>query len=184
MMPMATHQTLCRHFAGLLDYPDVATQQSAEACLLLLRDARPEAVAPLERFIGFLAAEPPRRIEETFTATFDLQPLCHPYVGYQLCGETQKRALFLMQLQQIYKRHGFTVTGELPDHLATILRFLATIDESACRDEILHDGLIPALEKILASLDEKNHPYAALLGALRLFLTNSPSDHCQKEFRS
>ena len=181
---MATHQTLCRHFAALLDYPDAATQRSAEACLLLLRDARPEAVAPLERFVGFLTAEPPSRIEETFTATFDLQPLCHPYVGYQLCGETQKRALFLMQLQQLYRRHDFTAIGELPDHLATILRFLASIDARNCRDEILHDGLLPALEKILVSLDDKNHPYAALLCALHLFLTDSPSDHSQKEFCS
>ena len=167
---LTTQQTLCRHFADLLSYPDGATRQTAAACAMLLRELRPKADEPLAGFVNFLDAHQPARVEEIFTATFDLQPACHPYVGYQLCGESQQRTMFLIKLQQLYHQHGFAAGTELPDHLSTMLRFVGSVADRNCRQELVSDGLLPALEKLLQGLDQGDHPYVALLRALQNFL--------------
>ena len=163
-------QTLCRHFADLLTYPDGATRQTAADCAALLREIRPEAGQPLAGFVNFLDAHQAAQVEEIFTATFDLQPACHPYVGYQLCGESQQRTMFLIKLQQLYKQYSFHGGSELPDHLSTMLRFVGTVPDHDCRQELVCDGLLPALEKLLQGLAQDDHPYVALLRALQSFL--------------
>jgi nitrate reductase delta subunit len=173
MSTVTVHQTICRHFAGLLSYPDGATRQTAAACEALLREIRPGAANPLAGFVSFLESHENARVEEIFTATFDLQPACHPYVGYQLCGESQQRTMFLIKLQQIYRQHDFVAGMELPDHLSTMLRFIGTVVDHNCRQEIIADGLLPALEKLLQGLDQAEHPYAELLKALRSFLAET-----------
>jgi len=166
-------QTLCRHFADLLSYPDSATRETAAACVALLRELRPEVDEPLTGFVNFLDSHQPARVEEIFTATFDLQPACHPYVGYQLCGESQQRTMFLIKLQQLYNQHGFAAGSELPDHLSTMLRFIGTVDDRNCCKELVSDGLLPALEKLLQGLDQGDHPYVVLLRTLQCFLAET-----------
>ncbi len=174
----AVHQIICRHFADLLSYPDGNTRQAAVECAELLRSCHPEAADPLIGFVNFLDAQQAARVEEIFTATFDLQPACHPYVGYQLCGESQQRTMFLIKLQQIYNQYGFATGSELPDHLSTMLRFIGTVADRDCR-ELISDGLLPALEKLLKGVDEGEHPYVELLKALRSFLAG-PVDNDAK----
>lgn len=174
-------QTLCRRFADLLSYPDGATRQTAADCAALLREIRPEAGQPLAGFVNFLDAHQAAQVEEVFTETFDLQPACHPYVGYQLCGESQQRTMFLIKLQQLYNQHGFAAGAELPDHLSTMLRFIGTVDDRNCRQELVSDGLLPALEKLLQGLEQHDHPYVALLWALQGFLTET-IDHDSSPF--
>lgn len=173
MSTAAVHQIICRHFADLLSYPDGNTRQAAAECAELLRSCHPQSADPLIGFVNFLDAQQVARVEELFTATFDLQPACHPYVGYQLCGESQQRTMFLIKLQQLYNQHGFAAGSELPDHLSTMLRFIGTVAERDCRDELISDGLLPALEKLLQGVDEGEHPYVELLKALRSFLTGT-----------
>jgi nitrate reductase delta subunit len=168
---VAAQQAICRHFATLLSYPDGEARQVAATCAELLRTSCPEAAAPLRSFIDFLATEETARVEELFTATFDLQPACHPYVGYQLCGESQQRTMFLIKLQQLYRQHGFQTGAELPDHLGTLLRFIGTVADRNCCAELVGDGLLPSLEKMLQGLNAGEHPYADLLRALQNFLT-------------
>lgn len=166
-------KSICCHFAELFSYPTADLAATVAACSALLRKGYPESVSSLERFTGFLYAELPARVEEIYTAAFDLQPVCHPYVGYQLCGESQKRAFFLMQLQQLYRQYNFTAGEELPDHLATLLRFIASVDDRICCEEIVGDGLLPAVERMLAQTELTTNPYIQLLQALRLVLTHS-----------
>jgi len=167
------HQTLCRQFADLLSYPDSTTRKTAAACAALLRELRPEAADSLTAFVNFVEAQDAARVEEIFTATFDLQPACHPYVGYQLCGESQQRTMFLIKLQQLYNQHEFAAGSELPDHLSTMLRFIGTVADRSCRQELICDGLLPALEKLLQGLDNGEHPYVELLRALQGFLAET-----------
>ena len=160
---------LCGHFARLLGYPGENLAEEARACAALLGEGHP-ATAPVGRFAAYAAGEKTSRMEELYTATFDLQPLCHPYVGYQLCGESRQRALFLVRLREIYRLHGFAAGPELPDHLAEILRFLAGCGDEDLYRETVSDGLLPAVEKLLLGFDSAGHPYRELLSALRAFL--------------
>jgi nitrate reductase delta subunit len=173
MLTSTNHQELYRRFATLLSYPDGAVRQTAAACAAHLRELDSAAADPMARFAAFLAGQQPSRLEELFTETFDLQPVCHPYVGYQLCGESQQRTMFLIRLQQLYRQHGFSGGSELPDHLATLLQFVGTVADRECGLEIVRDGLLPALEKILAGLEGKALPYVELLKAVQRFLTET-----------
>ncbi len=171
MTDLATHQDICRQFARLLSYPDAQLQQTTADCLQQLRESRPAAAGQLQKFAAFLAKSSSSQIEEVFTATFDLQPVCHPYVGYQLCGESQQRTMFLMKLQEIYRQHDYRPDSELPDHLSEILQFIGITADQSCRQELISDGLLPALAKLIPAIESDDHPYKALLTALQTFLT-------------
>lgn len=168
---MASHRELCRHFAALLSYPQGDLGGAVRACHSLLAGQDRSAAAELERFCAFLATHPASRVEEVYTATFDLQPVCHPYVGFQLFGESKERTLFLIKLQECYRMHGYAAGGELPDHLSEVLSFLAMAPEATVRDELVNDGLLPALAKLLQGMEAAEHPYGALLRALQRFLS-------------
>ena len=173
MTDATTQQIICQHYAELFSYPNADLSQTVAACTALLRKAQPAAGASLERFGNFMQNQSASRIEEIFTATFDLQPVCHPYVGYQLCGENQQRGMFLMQLNQLYRQHGFVPGVELSDHLSNLLRFIGTLAPQDCSRELIADGLLPALAKILLGLDAADHPYTDLLLSLQSFLVST-----------
>lgn len=172
MTEVQKHQQLCCQFAALLCYPTEGVKGIATESASRLEEVRPQAVAPLQSFIRFLDENDPVRVEEVYTATFDLQAHCHPYVGYQLCGESQQRTMFLMKLQELYRQHDFAQSGELPDHLSEVLRFIGTTTDQGCRWEIIQDGLLPALAKILNGMENENQPYGELMKALQLFLAD------------
>jgi nitrate reductase delta subunit len=172
MSTSTIQQEICRRFAQLLSYPDATVRQQAADCAAQLRELDSAAADPMQRFAAYLAGQEAARLEELFTATFDLQPVCHPYVGYLLCGESQQRTLLLIRLQQLYQQHGFELGSELPDHLATLLRFVGTVDDRACCQELIRDGLLPALEKLAEGLTAEQ-PYAELIQALQDYLTET-----------
>jgi nitrate reductase delta subunit len=175
MTGLSTHQEICRQFAALCCYPDAGLPQQAGACQQQLRQVRPEAAAALQPFIDFVSDSPETQVEELYTGTFDLQASCHPYVGYLLCGESQQRTLFLMKLQEIYREQDYQAIGELPDHLSEMLRFIGISNDQHCRRELVDDGLLPALEKLIPAIERDDHPYKALFVALQSFLSDGQS---------
>ncbi|WP_051689835.1 nitrate reductase molybdenum cofactor assembly chaperone [Pelobacter seleniigenes] len=177
MMNCQISKNICRQFSALLSYPDSGVKQTAVACKDALFKTCPEAAGKLNEFIALVELADPARIEEMYTSTFDLQPVCHPYIGYQLCGESQKRALFLMKMQQIYRAQGFIPGNELPDHLSEVLRFIGTVNDPECCRELIDDGVLPALEKIIQAIENDDHPYKELLKALQSFLNKSNAEN-------
>ena len=169
-------------FADLLAYPTPAIQAQAAVCLAQLRKSHPQSAAALERFSQIAGQLSTARLEELYTGTFDMQPLCYPYVGYQLFGESYKRGAFMAQLNEAYHAFGYDAGNELPDHVALILRFLGL--DSANRQgnfcqALLKEGLLPALVKMRQAFGEPSeNPYASLLAALHLFFIQTP----EKEF--
>lgn len=172
MTGLSTHQEICRQFAILCRYPDAELSQQADACQVQLRKVRPAAATALQPFVDYVAASPENQVEELYTGTFDLQASCHPYVGYLLCGESQQRTLFLMKLQEIYREQDYRATNELPDHFSEVLRFLGISKDQHCRRELVEDGLLPALEKLIPAIENDDHPYKALFVALQSFLSD------------
>ncbi len=180
MIELQQHQEICRQFATLLSYPSENVATEAAACSAGLKQISPEASVSLESFNPFLEASDISQIEEAFTGTFDLQSLCHPYVGYQLCGESQQRTMFMIKLRELYQQYGFIPGNELPDHLTEIMRFLGSVADQDCRQEIIQDGILPALEKITLGIESDNHPYVSLLNALQSFLTETASPDTER----
>ncbi|HKL25709.1 MAG TPA: nitrate reductase molybdenum cofactor assembly chaperone [Desulfuromonadales bacterium] len=173
MHALSLHQDICRQFAALLSYPDERIAARAAACATHLDQFSPAGRKQLEPFLQYVGSSAPTAVEEAFTNSFDLQAACHPYVGYQLCGESQQRTFFMIKLQEIYRDHGFAAASDLPDHFCEVLRFIGAIDAQGARLEIIRDGLLPALEKMTRGIETGDSAYLHLLKALQTFLNDS-----------
>lgn len=170
--------TLYDLFADLLQYPTLATSLKAGHCYERLHQSHLHAAPLLE---GFYHATEQRRLEqlqELYTTTFDMQPVCYPYLGYQLFGESYKRGAFMAQLNEAYHAAGYSIEQELPDHLAVVLHFVGLNSANRQGDfcqSLLNEGIIPALEKMLKTFGEQSeNPYFGLLTALQSFLVQIP----------
>ena len=170
--------TLFDLFAALLEYPSAATIEQAGQLLEQLTPLSIESAEVLEKFVRRLDQLSLEKMRELYTITFDMQPVCYPYVGYQLFGESYKRGAFMAQLNEAYHAFGYSAGQELPDHLAVILRFLgldSTNRAGEFSQALLTSGLTPALEKMLKVFNEgSENPYAELLVALQFFLVPTP----------
>ncbi len=165
-------------FATLLEYPGSDIKEQAEQCLVQLQPIHPEIVEALEKFVRRLDQLSLDKMRELYTTTFDMQPVCYPYLGYQLFGESYKRGAFMAQLNEAYHNVDYSAVQELPDHLAVVLRFIG-LDATNRQDEfcqaLINDGIMPALEKMLKVFgEESENPYFGLLSALHLFLVHTP----------
>jgi nitrate reductase delta subunit len=104
--------------------------------------------------------------EELHTRTLDLNPPAAPYVGYQTWGESYQRGAFLAKMNRALTEAYVDVDGELPDHLAPTLRYLATVPDPL--PEMI-EVLGPAVGRMLDALRkaEPDNPYVSLLQAVQ-----------------
>ena len=162
---MEERRELLRLMGELLEYPGSDIVEKARRCESLLRTMRPGAVDCLAEFIAFAESERPSGLEELYTATFDLNPQCYPYAGYQLFGEDPKRSQLMAGLQHAYRLTGFDAGSELPDHVPVLLRYLAEPGEEEAQRDLAGMVLVPALEKMAAVLESRENLYAKMVAA-------------------
>jgi len=170
MKPSIPERKILEMFANLLDYPCGNEAGIAAALASALCSGPSNAATLLAETHSFLAETSGERAEEIFTATFDLQAVCTPYVGFHLFGEGHKRRLFLSGMNALYASREFESGRELPDHIAVVLRFLADSAGEVEGREIVHDALIPALSKMLGRFGDAANPYGNVLRALHMVL--------------
>jgi nitrate reductase delta subunit len=132
-------------FAGMLEYPQPGLAALARECE---RRVGAPAAGALREFRMFVEGTPPARLEEVYTAAFDLSAESCPYAGYHLFGEGYQRSAFLQELKARYRARGLETGSELPDHLSVLLRFAAACGEGEEREEILHEAVLPALQRM------------------------------------
>lgn len=153
----------------LLDYPDVRMSTHTRECIQLLASDLPFASHQMKKFLDFVNSTKRGRIEEIYTSTFDVSPTCFIFAGYMLFGETFKRGEFLVQLQERYRQHDFTVGNELADHIAVIFKFIATLENNdILKEELIGDCLLPVLEKMISGFKtdtDRANPYVHVLRA-------------------
>jgi nitrate reductase delta subunit len=163
-------QTLLE-FGLLLDYPSQETVSTAQHLRSRLERSYPTSARQIQRFVSLTSEVPVSRLEELYTSTFDLNPSCYIFAGYLLFGETFKRGAFMARLKSKYRERGFDPGRELPDHMALMLRFLATLDpEEELYGQIVTQCMVPAVQKMIAGFSEgesaRANPYLRVLNAL------------------
>lgn len=144
-------------FADLLEYPRGSIAATAEECAALLAPDLPEAAAFMREFHDMAIRLPSGLLEEIYTGTFDLDPVCYPYIGYHVFGETYKRSVFLLMLKERYRAVRLEVEGELTDHIAVMLRYLAASEDQEDVDVILHEAMLPALQRMTGRAKSAGH---------------------------
>lgn len=161
-MPTSTsvlNRELALAFADVLSYPHVPIGVHVQTCEELARGESEDASELLGRFGAYAEATPLGQLQEAYTLAFDLdslsesEPTCYPYVGHHLFEENHKRSAFILGLLERYRAHGFVAEpGELPDHLVTVLRFVATCDDDELVAETVDEALLPALARMIGTV--------------------------------
>ncbi len=154
-----------RLLADVLAYPAADTASRAAECAERLEALHPAGAARLARFAAFARAAGLGELEEAYSRAFDLAPLCSPYVGDQLFGASRERSLLLAGLRELARQAGLAEGRELPDHVTEVLRLVAAAIPADVRADLVTEGLVPALRKMLAALEEARHPWADVLAA-------------------
>lgn len=155
-----------------LEYPSDALLQHAEKAMSVLKGGYRRASTPFMRFRDFVAVTPIEAVQELYTAVFDFQPECCPYIGYHVFGDSHRRGVFMANLAGWYRSAGFMEEGrDLPDYLPTVLRFLAATARSPEKQELLQYCVIPAMDRIDKGLRAQRNPYQYVLTAARLVLS-------------
>ena len=152
--------------ASLLSYPGTDYPHAVSACQQLLREQHPEHSASFDRFASFVQAAPLEELEESFTRTFDLNPVCCLEVGWQLHGEDYNRGSFMVSMRQQLRAHGVPETIELPDHLANLLPLVGRMEPEEA-GPLCASSILPALAKMQAGLEGSANPYEEVLLAVR-----------------
>ncbi len=147
--------------AHLLDYPGCNFLDSVTRCRTL------DPSTPLQAFLNQVEDMGIVRLQEIYIETFDFHAETSPYIGHHLFGEEIRRSLFMAELRGRYREHGVAENSELPDHLASVLRFLGASQAGEERSELIHACLIPAIRHMLHALRADN-PYAPVLQAILL----------------
>jgi len=169
---MHTEAAVFERIGRLLTYPGA---DYWERCHASFPFGDSEADSLLLRFAGQMQSLPLERVQELYTHTFDLNPVCSLEVGWQLYGEEYARGSFLVAMREQLRLHCIPETSELPDHLTHVLSLLDRMEPEEAR-QFTKAFLIPAMDKMLAGFKKQNNPYRNLLLAIAKLLSPDSGD--------
>lgn len=149
----------------LVRYPAAGYASGLEALAAGLETGAPEAARRLADFGRRLAGLSVDELQELYTRTFDLNPLCALEIGWHLYGEDYARGAFLVRLREALKQHGVDEGGELPDHLAIVLALLPRLDPIEAA-ELVATAVRPALARMRPALAGAHSPFEPLFDAI------------------
>ena len=136
--------------------------------LALHYPAREETRIALEAFPGFETMDS-TALEELYTRTFDINPVCSLETGWHLFGEDYNRGAFLVRMRGLLRQHGIEEGAELPDHLESALRVLGVMEGDAAK-ELACEFILPAVIKMRVPFADDSNPYASVLAEVERFL--------------
>lgn len=171
---MENQTNSCDHLARLLSYPREDYQEAVQHCRQALSRELPEAASFLAKFAEAVQDKSAEELEELYTQTFDLNPACCLELGWHLYGENYERGELLVKVRSKLRRHGIAESIELPDHLTHVLPLLGRMDREEA-GQFAASYLLPALEKMLASLAGKNNPFENVLQAVERLVQTQTS---------
>jgi nitrate reductase delta subunit len=182
---VAQKQKLLGLFADIFSYPNEGLREQVQIAETAISGIYPEAGSLLANFQLAIRDLSTERIEEIYTAIFDLNAICHPYIGYQIFGETYRRSVFLVELKEHYRTHGFKAPdNELADRLSVMLKFVSVCSDPELATDIIEFGFAPSLAKmtrekeptVMEPEQREYNPYSNTLRALQIVLdVESPS---------
>ena len=151
--------------ALLLGYPD----EELLAALPMLTDAvaavEPRAGAPLIEMAQHLTSTRLDTLQTNYVDTFDLRRRCCLYLTYFSHGDTRKRGMALLRFSHAYRAAGAEfLGGELPDHLAVVCEFAATVDPAAGLRLLMESRV--GLELLRRALVETDSAYVRVIVAI------------------
>jgi nitrate reductase delta subunit len=113
--------------------------------------------------LSYLAETSLIQLQETYTATFDLNPATCLNLTYHKWGDARERGSALVDFHHLYHNGGYEAASrELPDYLPMILEFLSVNQQQ--NSFSLFEDYCEQVEDIRSRLLETGSPYAGLFG--------------------
>lgn len=161
---------LLRLCSLLLQYPDAELMDARSELTAAVAALPPSpAAANLTAFTTWFAAQGPDGPQRHYVEMFDLRRKSSLYLTYYLHGDTRRRGMALLTLNQRYRAAGWDAdTGELPDHLPVVLEFAALAGPRTGQAPLRQHRR--GLELIHHALTDADSPYRHVLAALLTLL--------------
>jgi nitrate reductase delta subunit len=175
----------------LLAYPDAGQERRLNLVEGAVAVLHPELREPLRAAVEHLRSIPLIEASVQYAEVFDWKRRRTLFLTYYTAGDTRNRGMALLAFSDLYRAAGVIPPArELPDHLAVLLEFAATVDEASGYDQLrrhrtpidlLHDGLLRAspiyagvIEAVSATLPPATA--ADLKEARRLAMQGPPAE--------
>jgi nitrate reductase delta subunit len=173
----------------LLAYPDQEQEQRLALIETAIGALDPDVRLPLAAAVDHLRSLPLIEASVQYAEVFDWKRRRTLFLTYYTAGDTRNRGMALLAFSDMYRAAGvIPPTRELPDHLAVLLEFAATVDEAAGYEQLrkhrtpidmLHDGLLrtsPIYAGVIAAVSATLPPATAadLKEARRLAMQGPP----------
>lgn len=140
-----------RKLAAALSYPD-----------------QPETRTELLSFPGFskLSVD---EMEELYTRTFDINPVCSLEAGWHLFGEDYNRGAFLVRMRDLLRQYNVPEGAELPDHLPNALRVMEAMPQDEAT-ALAREFILTAVARMRVPFEDNANPYGSILAEAEKFL--------------
>jgi nitrate reductase delta subunit len=154
--------------AAVFEYPSTNYKRDVEQWLSTHGEEFPGAAFALTEFSQAIADRSFTDLEEIYTRTFDMAPMCSPYISGHIYGdENFERGTLLTALNDRYNQCQFNTGGELPDHLALILKFMPNFSAEEL-EELSEYCLDKPLTEMYSALSD--NPYRHAVKAVKEIL--------------
>lgn len=160
---------LLNAIAQLLSYPDDSTVQTAELLYVVLKGELDSAAADIAQFGSYAETCAAADLEESYTRTFDINPLSALEVGWHLFGEEYARGMFLVRMREELRKYALPESHELPDHMTHVLAVVAAMPEAEAT-RFVRACVQPAVEQMDLALRDTDSPYRHVLHCLARLL--------------
>jgi nitrate reductase molybdenum cofactor assembly chaperone NarJ/NarW len=164
MEPRSAKNDIFKALSILLQFPDEELLGHVPQLQDVVRTfSNATTRAACNDFLAYLESTPVLRLQETYTATFDLNPQTCLNLSYHKCGNSQERGLALVKLNQLYNSAGLEISeGHLPDYLPLMLEFVYQRPLEGTNQ--LLKQYSSEIEVVAERLGARESPYAPLLG--------------------
>jgi nitrate reductase delta subunit len=149
-----------------LAYPDAEAMEALpemEETAAGLSD--PRSRERLSHFMALMKAQSLLKLQEHYTAVFDMNPSASLNLTWHLMGDREDRGRALAELIEVYRQAGFEpAVNELPDFLPLLLEFMAAAPQAETHAPVLR--CLAAVPALAGRLKESGSLYAVPLELL------------------
>jgi nitrate reductase delta subunit len=148
----------------LIGYPDEQLLARLDLLRRVAATLDEPVGAPLRIFLDHATRTPPPALAADYVATFDHRKRCCLFLTYYAHGDTRNRGMALLRLKQTYAAAGLRLTDdELPDHLAVVLEYAATVPAAGAKLLTEHRA---GLELLRLALRDARSPWSHVLDSI------------------
>ena len=157
-----------RVLALLLGYPDAPLCAHLADMRVALQEEQALSagrLVELDALIVLLGSKAVLEVEADYVELFDRGRATSLHLFEHVHGDSRDRGPAMIDLTKTYEQAGlFLGEGELPDFLPVVLEFASTLAPRQAREFLAEMAHI--FNAIFAALQQRESPYAAVLGAL------------------